>query len=95
GDAALKDVRITGQGHSAEVAVKAVMGTVAIKGGEMSKVGTGVEVGSEGTVIMKEVDISKVTTGVKVKSEGAVWLIDARLRDVHKGVSVENGVVHM
>ncbi|WP_152023201.1 beta strand repeat-containing protein [Bartonella bovis] len=95
GNAALKDVNITGQGYETEVAVKAIMGTVAIKGGEMSKVGTGVEVGSEGTVIMKEVDISKVTTGVKVKSEGAVWLIDTNLRDVHKGVSVEDGVVHM
>ncbi|WP_158245004.1 hypothetical protein, partial [Bartonella bovis] len=43
GDAALKNVRITGQGHETEVAVKAVMGTVAIKGGEMSNVETGVE----------------------------------------------------
>ncbi|ENN90507.1 hypothetical protein BBbe_10490 [Bartonella bovis 91-4] len=33
GNAALKDVNITGQGYETEVAVKAVMGTVAIKGG--------------------------------------------------------------
>ncbi|WP_146023861.1 right-handed parallel beta-helix repeat-containing protein, partial [Bartonella bovis] len=46
GNALLKGVRITGQGHSAEVAVKALTGTVVIKGVDISKVTTGVEVGS-------------------------------------------------
>ncbi|WP_158245064.1 hypothetical protein, partial [Bartonella bovis] len=68
GDAALKDVRITGQGHSAEVAVKAVMGTVAIKGGEMSKVGTGVKVKSEGAVWLIDARLRDVHKGVSVEN---------------------------
>ncbi|WP_158244999.1 hypothetical protein, partial [Bartonella bovis] len=73
GGAALKDVNITGQGHETEVAVKAVMGTVAIKGGEMSNVGTGVEVKSEGAVWLVDTKLRGVYKGVSVE-DGVVHM---------------------
>ncbi|ENN90796.1 hypothetical protein BBbe_10310 [Bartonella bovis 91-4] len=73
GNAALKDVRITGQGHETEVAVKALMGTVAIKGGEMSNVGTGVEVKSEGAVWLIDTKLRDVYKGVSVE-DGVVHM---------------------
>uniref|UniRef100_UPI001304E6B8 hypothetical protein n=1 Tax=Bartonella bovis TaxID=155194 RepID=UPI001304E6B8 len=73
GDAALKDVNITGQGHETEVAVKAIMGTVAIKGGEMSNVGTGVEVKSEGAVWLVDTKLRDVYKGVSAE-DGVVHM---------------------
>ncbi|WP_158245003.1 hypothetical protein, partial [Bartonella bovis] len=73
GDAALKDVNITGQGHETEVAVKTIMGTVAIKGGEMSNVGTGVEVKSEGAVWLVDTKLRDVYKGVSAE-DGVVHM---------------------
>ncbi|ENN90777.1 hypothetical protein BBbe_10400 [Bartonella bovis 91-4] len=73
GDAALKDVRITGQGHETEVAVKALMGTVAIKGGEMSNVGTGVEATNGGAVWLVDTKLRDVYKGVSVE-DGVVHM---------------------
>ncbi|ENN90768.1 hypothetical protein BBbe_10430 [Bartonella bovis 91-4] len=98
GNAALNDVKITGQGHSAEVAVKAVMGTVVIKGVDISKVTTGVEVGSEANAILMGGEIGfKGNYGVYL-DKGGVALKNVRMiytgnNDVADFIKVKGGIV--
>ncbi|ENN90800.1 hypothetical protein BBbe_10260 [Bartonella bovis 91-4] len=91
GNAALKDVNITGQGYETEVAVKAVMGTVAIKGGEMSNVGTGVEATNGGAVWLVDTSLRDVYKGVSVE-DGVVHMEGGEIGFMgERGVSLTRG----
>ncbi|ENN92910.1 hypothetical protein BBbe_01810 [Bartonella bovis 91-4] len=91
GNAALKDVNITGQDHETEVAVKALMGTVAIKGGEMSNVGTGVEATNGGAVWLVDTSLRDVYKGVSVE-DGVVHMEGGEIGFMgERGVSLTRG----
>ncbi|ENN90501.1 hypothetical protein BBbe_10550 [Bartonella bovis 91-4] len=91
GDALLNGVSITGQGYETEVAVKAIMGTVAIKGGEMSKVGTGVEATNGGAVWLVDTKLRDVYKGVSVE-DGVVHMEGGEIGFMgERGVSLTRG----
>ncbi|WP_158244974.1 hypothetical protein, partial [Bartonella bovis] len=98
GNAALNDVSITGQGHETEVAVKAIMGKVMIKGANISKVGTGMEVYGRANATVMGGEIGFMGNYGIYLVQGGVALKDVRM--TYKGkqstaefIKVESGTV--
>ncbi|WP_146023883.1 hypothetical protein, partial [Bartonella bovis] len=73
------------------MAVKAVMGTVAIKGGEMSNVETGVEATNGGAVWLVDTKLRDVYKGVSVE-DGVVHMEGGEIGFMgERGVSLTRG----